>query len=64
MSYPVIITCTNPGKSLALCVLTLEQESYLSHIKKVIKKILQTTDPSRPSLEDFNDIYNISISKY
>ena len=34
-----------PGKSLAPWVLLLEQESYLSYIKKVIKTILQTTDP-------------------
>ena len=33
-----------PGESLA-CVLLLEQESYLSYIKKVIKRILQTADP-------------------
>ena len=41
----------NPGETLAPWVLTLEQESYLPHIKKVIKKILQTTDPSHSSLD-------------
>ena len=54
----------NPGKTLAPWVLALEQESYLSYIKKVIQKILQTTDQSHSSLDDFNNIYNISISKY
>ena len=34
-----------PGESLASWVLLLEQELYLSYIKKVIKEILQTTDP-------------------
>ena len=34
-----------PGENLAPWVLLLEQESYLADIKKVIEKILQTTDP-------------------
>ena len=34
-----------PGESLASWVLLLEQELYLSYIKKVMKEILQTTDP-------------------
>ena len=34
-----------PEECLVSWVLLLEQESYLSYIKKVIKKILQTTDP-------------------
>ena len=33
-----------PGESLAPWVLLVEQESYLSYIKNVIKKILQITD--------------------
>ena len=37
----------NPGKTLAPWV--LEQESYLPYIKKVIKKILETTGPSHSS---------------
>ena len=41
----------NPGKTLAPWVLALEQESYLSYIKKVVKKILQTADPSHSSLD-------------
>ena len=36
---------TTPGESFAPWVLLLEQESYLSYIKKVIKMILHTTDP-------------------
>ena len=32
--------------------------------KKGIKKILQTRDKSHSSSYDFNNIYNISISKY
>ena len=39
------------GETLAPWVLALEQESYLSYIKKVIKKILQTTDPSHSSFD-------------
>ena len=39
----------NPGKTLARWV--LEQESYLPYIKKVIKKILETTGPSHSSLD-------------
>ena len=35
----------SPGKSLASWVLLLEQESYLSYIKKVLKTIFETTDP-------------------
>ena len=34
-----------PEECLVSWVLLLEQESYLSYIKKLIKKILQTTDP-------------------
>ena len=34
-----------PGEIFAPCVLLLEQESYWSNIKKMIKKILQTKDP-------------------
>ena len=34
-----------PGKGLVPWVLLLEQQSYLPYIKKVIKKILQTTGP-------------------
>ena len=34
-----------PEECLVSWVLLLEQESYLSYIKKVIKKIVQTTDP-------------------
>ena len=66
MSYPIIITFIDPGKTLAPWVLALELESYLSYIKKVIKKILQNRDPSQSSLDDFSNIYiyNISISKY
>ena len=64
MSYPIIITFINPEKTLGPWVLALEQESYLPCIKKVIKKILQTRDTSHSSLDDFNNIYNISISKY
>ena len=42
----------NPGKTLAPSVFALEQELYLPYIKKsVIKKILQTTDPSHSSLD-------------
>ena len=33
-----------PGEILVPWVLLLEQESYLSYTKKVIKEILQTTD--------------------
>ena len=33
------------GESLAPWVLLLEQESHLQFIEKVIKRILQTTDP-------------------
>ena len=40
-----------PRKALAPWVLALEQESYLSYIKKVIKKILQTAGPSDSSLD-------------
>ena len=41
----------NPSETLAPWVLALEQESNMSYIKKVIKKILQTTDPSHSSLD-------------
>ena len=41
----------NSGKTLALWVLALEQESYLPYIKKVIKKILQITDLSHSYLD-------------
>ena len=41
----------NPGKTLVAWVLVLEQEPYLPYIKKVIKKMLQTTDPSHPFLD-------------
>ena len=34
-----------PGESQAPWVLLVEQESYLSYMKKVIQKILQTIDP-------------------
>ena len=34
-----------PGKGLVPWVLLLEQQSYLPYIKKVVKKILQTTGP-------------------
>ena len=34
-----------PGESTAPWVLLLEQKSYLSSIKKVTQKLLQTTDP-------------------
>ena len=34
-----------PGESLVPWLLLLEQEAYRSNMKKVIKKILQTTDP-------------------
>ena len=34
-----------PGERLGLWVLLLEEESHLSYIEKVMKKILQTTDP-------------------
>ena len=34
-----------PGESLAPWVLLLEEESYLSYIRKVTKTILQTTEP-------------------
>ena len=44
-------TFINPGKTLAPWVLARKQESYLSYIKKVIKKISQTTDPSQSSLD-------------
>ena len=64
MSYTIMITFINPGKTLAPWVLAIEQESYLSYIRKVIKKILQIRDPSHSSSDDFNNIYNISISKY
>ena len=64
MSYTIMITFINPGKTLVPWVLAIEQESYLSYIRKVIKKILQIRDPSHSSSDDFNNIYNISISKY
>ena len=35
----------DPGKTLAQWVSAQEQESYLSHMKQVIKNILQTTVP-------------------
>ena len=54
----------NTEKTLGPWVLTLEQESYLSCIKKVIKMILQTRDTSHSALDDLKSIYNISISKY
>ena len=41
----------NPRKTLKPWVLALEQESYLPYIKKVMKKILQSTDPSHQSLD-------------
>ena len=44
MPYPTIVTFINPEKTWALWVLPLEQEAYLSCIKKVIEKILQTRD--------------------
>ena len=44
INYP--LTFINPGKTLVPWVLAVEQESYLPYIKKVIRKILQTTDPS------------------
>ena len=46
-----MFTFINPGKTLAPWVSALEQGSYLSYKKKVIKKILQTTDPSHSSLD-------------
>ena len=41
-----MFTFIDPGKTLAQWVSFLEQESYLSHMKQVIKNILQTTVPS------------------
>ena len=41
----------SPRKTLAPWMLALKQESYLSYIKKVIKKISQTADPSHSSLD-------------
>ena len=64
LSYPMMITFINTGKTLAPWVLTLEQESYMSYFKKVMKKILQNRDPSHSSLHDFNNIHNISVYKY
>ena len=46
-----MFTFINPGKTLAPWMLALEQESYLSYIKKAIKNILQTTEPSHSSLD-------------
>ena len=57
MSYQIIITIINAGKTLAPWVLAREQESYLPYKKTVRKKILQTRDPSHSSLDDFNNIY-------
>ena len=59
MNYPLLCinnTLSNAyvyqsWENLASQVLALEQESYLPYIKKVIKKILQTTDPSHSTLE-------------
>ena len=59
MSYPIIITFIDPGKPLTPWVLALEQEPYLLYLKKVIKKILQTKDPSHSSLDDFSNIHII-----
>ena len=41
----VFLMFMTPRESLAPWVLLLEQESCRSNIKKVIKKILQSTDP-------------------
>ena len=43
ISYLIIFTSVNPDKILASWVLAIKQETYLSYIKKVIKKILQIT---------------------
>ena len=51
ISNLIIFTFINPGKILAPCVSALEQESDLSHVKKVIKKRLQTIDRSHSSLD-------------
>ena len=62
MPYPIIITFINPEKTWAPWVLPLEQESYLSCIKTVIEKVLQTRDPYRSLLDDFNKTYIIFVS--
>ena len=77
MNYPLLFinnTLSNAyvyqsWENLASQVLALEQESYLPYIKKVIKKILQTTNPSHSSLEAIlfllpNISYTILLSGY
>ena len=59
-----MIMLINPGKTLAPWVLAIEQESYLSYLRKVIKKLLQIRDSSHSYSDDFNNIYNNSISKH
>ena len=46
-----MFTLINAGKTLASILSAIEQESYLLYIKKVIKKILQTTDLSHSCLD-------------
>ena len=46
-----MFTFINPAQKLAPWLSALEQESYLSYKKEVIKKVLQTTEPSQSSLD-------------